>query len=275
MRLHVETLAAPGATPTRAVLFLHGILGQGQNLRTLASRFVAQRPTYQAVLVDLRAHGASQGVEGEDTVVAAAADVAETALTLRTPARLVVGHSFGGKVAMLLAERLAGLERLVTLDSAPGPRADFRGSELLMTVLATLEAAPARFPARAAFVTHLTGAGIDLGIAQWLAMNLDREGEGLRFSLSLGRIRALLATYFECDCWPVLERLAADAGPAFHLVIGARSRVFDAEERARAEALAARSGGRCSVDVLPTGHWVHVEDPEGTLRVLMARCGEG
>jgi pimeloyl-ACP methyl ester carboxylesterase len=55
MLLHVDLVTAAGATPTRAFLFLHGILGQGTNLRTLARRFVEARPMVQAVLVDLRA----------------------------------------------------------------------------------------------------------------------------------------------------------------------------------------------------------------------------
>ena len=271
MLLHVDLVTAAGATPTRAFLFLHGILGQGTNLRTIARRFVDARPGWQAVLVDLRAHGQSQGVEGEDTVVTAADDVAQSARGLTLPVHAVLGHSFGGKVAMLLPERLADLEHLVVLDSAPGQRLDFRGSELTVTVLSTLDAAPAVFPSREAFVAHLKAAGIDTGIGQWLAMNLERDDSGFRFTLSLGRIRALLASYFATDCWPVLERMASDAGPGFHLVIGARSKVFDVGDRERAVAVAARSGGRCTVDVLPTGHWVHVDDFEGTVRVLLER----
>lgn len=271
MRLHHETLQAAGAAPTRALVLLHGILGQGTNLRTLARRFVDARPGWLAVLVDLRAHGKSQGVEGEDSLVACAGDVAQTASTLAVPVRAVCGHSFGGKVAMLLAERLAGLEHLVVLDSGPGPRRDFRGSELTMKVLATLDDAPATFPTRDAFIAHLGAAGIERGIAQWLGMSLAREADGFRLGLSLSRVRALLSSYFDTDCWPVLERLAAGDGPALHLVIGDRSRVYDEADRERAHALAASPSGRCTVDVLPAGHWVHVDDFEGTVRVLLER----
>jgi esterase len=272
VRLHFELVTAPSAPIAQhSLLLLHGILGQGTNLRTLARRFVDARPGWQAVLVDLRAHGQSQTVEGDDTITRAADDVAETEKALNAPVRAVLGHSFGGKVAMLLAERLPGLEHLVILDSGPGQRTDFRGSELTMKVLSTLEDAPALFPSRDAFVTHLGDAGIDRAIGQWLGMNLERDEAGFRFRLSLSRIRSLLASYFATDCWPLLERLALDHGPQFHLVIGKRSKVFDANERERAEALAARSSGRCTVDVLETGHWVHVDDFEGTVRVLLAR----
>ncbi|MBM4776622.1 MAG: alpha/beta hydrolase [Archangiaceae bacterium] len=272
MRLHFELVTASSAPAAeRSLLLLHGILGQGTNLRTLARRFVEVRPGWQAVLVDLRAHGQSQAVEGDDSITRAADDVAETVMTLVAPVRAVLGHSFGGKVAMLLAERLQGLEHLVVLDSGPGQRTDFRGSELTMKVLSTLEDAPAVFGSREAFVTHLATAGIDKGIGQWLGMNLERDEGSFRFRLSLSRIRSLLASYFATDCWPLLERLAAGDGPSFHLVIGARSKVFDVSERERAESLAARSSSRCTVDLLETGHWVHVDDFEGTLRVLLAR----
>src|SRR5438045_3613951 len=44
------------------MLFLHGIFGTGGNWRTIARRWVALRPTWGAVLVDLRMHGRSQGL---------------------------------------------------------------------------------------------------------------------------------------------------------------------------------------------------------------------
>ena len=47
-------VTAEGARPERAILFLHGILGSGGNWRTFARRFVAARPDWAAVLVDLR-----------------------------------------------------------------------------------------------------------------------------------------------------------------------------------------------------------------------------
>jgi pimeloyl-ACP methyl ester carboxylesterase len=275
MQLHVETVKAAGATPGQQLVLLHGILGQGTNLRSLARRFVEARPDWAALLVDLRAHGQSQAVEGDDTVVAAADDVAQTLATLPLPARAVAGHSFGGKVAMLLAERLSSLQHLVVLDSSPGARTDFRGSELTMKVLATLDEAPAVFATREAFLSHLAAAGIDRGIAQWLGMNLEPGGgeAGLRFRLSLSRVRALLASYFATDCWPLLERLVTDAGPRVHFVIGARSRVFDEAEQQRARSLVARSAGRWSLEVLQAGHWVHVDDFEGTVKALSAAVG--
>ena len=46
-------VTAPGQTPDRWMLFLHGILGSGANWRTVARKIVAARPQWGAVLVDL------------------------------------------------------------------------------------------------------------------------------------------------------------------------------------------------------------------------------
>ncbi|HEY0881049.1 MAG TPA: hypothetical protein VGD87_05945, partial [Archangium sp.] len=68
MKLHHDVVRAPGATPTRAVFFLHGILGSGSNLRSHARKFVQEKPDLAGVLVDLRAHGSSLGTEGSDSL---------------------------------------------------------------------------------------------------------------------------------------------------------------------------------------------------------------
>jgi esterase len=271
MQLHLQPLTAAGATPTAGFVFLHGILGQGKNLTSLARRLVEARPDLEAVLVDLRAHGQSQGGEGRDTVAQAALDVAESVQRSPLPVVGALGHSFGGKVALLVAEHLPALEHLVLLDSSPGPREDARGSELTVQVLSTLDRLPPVFETREGFIEALLTLEIPRSIGGWLAMNLVRDVSGLRFGLSLARVRALLESYFTLDGWPALERLATGDGPAVHLVIGERSAVFDQAERARAVKLAEGSKGRLTVDLLPTGHWVHVDDFEGTVRALLAR----
>lgn len=250
------------------MLFLHGILGTGINLRTLAKRFVAVRPQWQGVLVDLRAHGGSQGRDGDDTVENCAADVAALAASLSVPVAAVTAHSFGGKVALQYAAS-SPLEHVTLIDSAPGTRFDHRGSEVTMQVLEILDTLVGEtWSSREDFVKTMVARGQDRGVALWLAMNVVADQGRYRFSLELPRIHALLASYFSLDTWPVLER---ELPTAFHLIIGDRSKVYDKAERARAEALVVSTGGRVTVDVLPAGHWVHVDDFEGLLRVLLER----
>jgi pimeloyl-ACP methyl ester carboxylesterase len=273
MKLNHETFSAPGATPTEAVVFLHGILGSGGNLRSHARRFVAGAPRFLAVLMDLRAHGESQGAEGPDTVVQAARDVAETARAVGLPVTAVVGHSFGGKVALALPAELPTLRHVLTLDSAPGPRHDARGSEATVLVLSMLGDVRGPWPTRDAFVDEVVRRGQSKMLAQWLAMNLARTDAGFVVRLDLSRIEALLDDYFALDLWPVVEASAHGQGPAVHLVIGTRSKVYEHDDRVRAQGLESSSGGRVTVDLLDAGHWVHVEAGEGVAQVLAARLG--
>ena len=263
--LHLETM---GAGDRPAFAFIHGILGTGANLRSLAKQFVEARPEYQAVLIDLRAHGRSSDVAGEDTVQQAARDVVETLAPFSLTG--VLGHSFGGKVAMLLSEEVKTLKQLVILDSVPGTRLDARGSELTLTVLQLLDSVKGPWPTRNAFVREIVSHGLTEGVAMWLAMNLRHTGEHFVLGISLPRIHALLQSYLSVDAWPLLEETAIRRGPARWLFVnGEKSSVFTPEDSQRLNALAERSGGAIQVQTLPTGHWVHAEDPEGTRRALL------
>ena len=56
--------------------------------------------------------------------------------------------------------------------------------------------------------------------------------------------------------------------PRVHLVIGDRSYSYSPADRERAARISA-SSERVTVDVLPAGHWVHVDNPDGLLRKLL------
>lgn len=273
-----------GAEPQADILFLHGILGRGANLRTLAKRFVATCPGWSAVLVDLRGHGGSKELRGEPaTLEQCARDVLDLCARSQRPVGAVFGHSFGGKVAVELARSgvrpatttsdLAACRHYVIVDSLPGPRSSARGSETTLEVLELLASLPGPFPTRQAFIAALRERGLAQGIAEWLGTSLRRDDDGFRFGIDLALVRALLGDYFATDLWPVVAEPAHDA--SMHLVIGDRSTVFDAAARAHANALATRSdtSSRVTVDVLLAGHWVHVDAPDALLEVLVRRVG--
>src|SRR5262245_29692936 len=132
--LAVAQVTAPNVTaPPRWLVFLHGVLGSGANWRTFARQVALARPDWGALLVDLRLHGESQAFAPPHTVQAAAADVRTTLEGSGMHVAAVLGHSFGGKVAMALARDFAcstngALEHLFIVDSTPGARPDGRGS---------------------------------------------------------------------------------------------------------------------------------------------------
>lgn len=275
VELSFEHVKGPQPAERRAV-FMHGILGSGPNLRTLARRFVTARPGWDAWLVDLRGHGDSPKGTPEPSLAAVAEDV--RALCARSlPVGALIGHSFGGKVALSVlragitdgAGAGGPLGHVVTLDTNPGVRVPPRERDTPLAVLETLATLPATFASRAAFVDSLVAHGKSRTLAQWLAMSTAPVPEGgVRFALDLGELRALLTSYFADDLWPVVE--APPEPTRVHLVIAERSVSYASEDRARAHEIAARSE-RTTVDTLPTDHWIHAEDPEGVLRVLLSR----
>ena len=266
----LHTSAVVGADPpARWALFLHGILGSGSNWRTFARRFVDAHPGYGALLVDLRLHGGSLEVAGPHTIQAAAQDLVELAATLSVPVEAIVGHSFGGKVALAYVDRCHGaLDRAFILDSTPGTRIDQRGSESTVRVLALLGSIGPT-PTRKAFVEQVVAAGQSLGLAQWLAMNLEQRGDAFVVKLDLQAVGELLEDYFRRDLWELLERPPGRVH--FDMVLGGQSSVFDAADRQRLTRAAQAHPARVRVHTLPTaGHWLHVDDPQGLTALLTA-----
>jgi len=261
-------LKPKSAAPERYMLFCHGILGTRANWQSIGRRFVEARPSWGAVLVDLREHGDSLGLSGPHTLRAAASDLADLERSLSAPTEGALGHSFGGKVVLEWMRSRAGRPTEAwIIDSSPSPSAANRDSTATATVIRTLEALPRTWPSRDAFVAALIEAGQPPPIAKWLAMNLRRtDGGGHTFGPNLAVIRELIEDYARTDCWDMVE--APPARCTLDLVIGGRSDVFSAADRDRAERIAAQNS-RVSVHVIEeAGHWVHVDSADALLRLL-------
>src|SRR2546428_10988967 len=117
-----HTLVTSNAhAPQRWLVILHGAFGVGQNWGTIARRLAQVRPEWGVVLADLRMHGASQGFPPPHTLEAAATDVDVLGRSLLVPFDAALGHSLGGKIALLYAARHAAALRQVWLGGAtPG-----------------------------------------------------------------------------------------------------------------------------------------------------------
>jgi len=255
-----------GKRPERAVGFLHGILGRGLNMRTLARRFIEARPEWCAWLMDLRGHGRSPKSMPGPTLEATARDVIEIARQEAVPMSAVVGHSFGGKVALEVA-RLGGLPALahvIVIDSVPGARPPIVGGDSALGVIDTIESLPRTFASKLDFV-RAVAAGQGRAIADWLAGSVERHGDEVRFGLDLEEIRALLRDYFSRDLWPVVEH--PPQGVHVHLLIADHSTSYSAANRERALKIAT-SNPQVTVDILPGGHWLHVDNPDGVLSTI-------
>lgn len=266
-----HAILTPSSAPTHWMLFLHGILGSGANWRTFAKQMIAECPGWGAILVDLRLHGESQvGVDPPHTIAAAARDVA--ALIEAVEPSLppvadgssrgwsVLGHSFGGKVALELAAQRGGdLEHLFVVDSTPSARPTGRGSESTQHIVDLLMNLPPEFPDRSAFTAWIEAQGVSRTTAMWLAMNVRPLPATTRFvfRVDIAGIRELLADYFRRDLWSVVETPTTTMQS--HLIVGGRSGVVDAADRERAK----RCPATTTLDVIEEAdHWVHVDAPD-------------
>lgn len=274
-QLATTLLQAEGVTPESWMLFLHGILGRGSNLRAIARGFVEARPHWGAVLVDLRQHGASQGFSPPHTVTSAATDLRALQARLPGPVRGVWGHSFGGKVALVFAQTLpseAGLQQLWSIDSDPGSRGDgtSRGGldevRKVFDYLQQIQRHP--LASRAAFLESARQAGFSAPMAAWLATNLKPKVDGgMEISVDVEAITAMFEDYCRLDAWAAVEA-PSGGDAALHFVLGGRSAVFDAPRRQRLEAAAV--GGRVRAHVIETaGHWVHTDAPAALLCLML------
>ena len=269
---------------------LHGALGSGQNFRRFARQLNERLPNLALVVVDLRGHGASHGAPEPHTVENCAVDLAVLARHLGRSPAVVMGHSFGGKVALDYARlcetgRLeglvhsrarsssfpdapnSGLRQVWALDSDPGAQ-QVDASHEVLRVMQAVRDVPLPISDRQHVVSNLLQRGFSSGIANWMTTNVEREDQSYRWTLDLDVIEALMKDYFERDLWNYLAqpRDALD----IHLVVAERSDRWDPSKRARAEALPAHS--RCHTHVLAdSGHWVHVDNPDGLLALMVPR----
>ncbi len=111
--LNTQTFGEPSEKPS--LLIAHGLFGSGRNWRAIARRFSSDR---QVITVDMRNHAGSfwNDVHTYDAL----ADDLENTLTTSNGPVDVLGHSMGGKAAMVMALRNpANLNRLLVADIAP------------------------------------------------------------------------------------------------------------------------------------------------------------
>lgn len=244
---------------TSWLYMLHGIFGAGRNWGTVARRLVRECPDWGVVLVDLREHGASRGFPPPHTVAAAARDLAPLAEHTGRPARALLGHSFGGKVALEYASmRPPGLDQVWVIDSTPAA-GEPAGSAWRM--LGLVRRMPARFASRSELIEALMAEGFAHPVAQWMATNLEPVDGGYRWRFDLDAVEALMRDFFRSDEWAVVE--SAPPAPAIRFVRASESSVMsdDVVKRIRQ----ADSGGRVRLDVLEGGHWLNADNPDGLI----------
>ena len=319
--LHVTVMAPPAAAaaaaappsspspggrddhPPPPLLFVHGLLGSATNFRAVQTR--AARCGRATLAVDLREHGASpHSARGAapGTLLDHARDVAAAleAQLGRGRAVDVVGHSLGGKVAMVLAlTRPALVRRAVIVDIAPvaygggggggGGGDDGAASSAWRDVAGVVRAAHAldasQFRSRQAVEARLGESVADAGVRAFVCQNLLAQPDGTYRWRHNGA--ALLASLPHFASFPDAgalraEREAAAAaavpggaaagassapeGATVHFVSGERSGYVRERHHARIRELF--PAAVIEPPIAGAGHWVHADKPAEFWRAL-------
>ncbi len=247
---------------TRNLVMLHGIYGRGRNWQAVARAIVAARPDIACWLVDLPHHGASGPGRHGDSVRGLAEDVLDWAAARPVHPDVVLGHSYGGKVALAIAERLRGSTVQVwVIDSTPDVKAP-AGSAWDM--LQAVRAMPARFASRDEAQAGLRAHGYEVAVAQWMTTNLVRDGDAFRWHLDFDAMERLLLDFFATGMWPALE--SPDPAHDIHILKATASNAIAADTLAR---IASATGPRVHLHEREGGHWIHAERPDVVTSLLL------
>jgi pimeloyl-ACP methyl ester carboxylesterase len=252
-----------GAVP---LVLLHGFLGAGRNLTTLAKRLVAKDPALTIVLPDLTGHGASPPLPPGADLGTLADDVLALIASLGlAPPVAIMGHSLGGRVALAATLRAPGtFSRVTLLDITPSPIAPRVGSLESAALVAAMVAAPASAPSRQVYRDHLAAAGVRPVLIDWQMLNLVQDGEVWRWRMDPRALADLHPRVNAADLWAAVER--PDRPYELHAVRGARSPYLDDADAAR---LAAAG---CRVDTIAgAGHFVHVDGLDALVELVTRR----
>jgi pimeloyl-ACP methyl ester carboxylesterase len=248
--MRLQSLEAGQGPP---LILLHGLFGSARNWGAVQKALAGD---YRVVALDLRNHGASPHAPGMDYAVQAA-DVAESMTELGIERAVVLGHSMGGKAAMMLAlTRPKLVERLIVADIAPRPY-----PPALRAVVAAMQALPLHAGLTRQEADQALCAGVpEAPIRSFLLQNLRFEAAPPSLRIGLAEIAAAM---------PEIEDFTPPSGARFEgpalAMAGALSPYIRTEDHTAFRALFPRIG---FASIPRAGHWLHAENPEGFLAAL-------
>lgn len=243
----VVQLACTEAGSGPAVVLLHGLLGNGNNLKPLAKALADE---YHVLTPDLRNHGQSPHSDVMD-YPELAADLIALLDKNEIEQAALVGHSLGGKTVMATALMYPHrVNKLVSLDIAPVPYAQFLGD-----LLDKLQEMPINeFKNRKQADQWLADDGVeDSRLRAFLLQNLVRGKEGYCWRMNLKVLRSQRRTMTgfpdTAEPWP---------GPALFLY-GEDSDYVRPEHHDAIRKLFPAA----EIEGVPNaGHWLHADRPE-------------
>ena len=230
------------------LLIIHGFMGMSDNWKSFASQYAALG--FQVHLLDLRNHGKSFHSD-EFTYPAMVQDVIEYAQAHQLEKIDIIGHSMGGKIAMLLAVQYPEFVRkLVVADIGPKYYAPHHQDILAGLNAVDFSIQPDRTQVEEMLYPYIP----DFGTRQFLMKNLYWKSPGqldFRFNLKV----------FNEQIEQVGQALPENTkylGPTLFLRGGNSRYILDTDWE-----LIQDHFPKAILETIPNvGHWLHAENPK-------------
>ena len=231
----------------KPLLILHGFLGMSDNWKTLGVQFVSEG--FEVHLLDLRNHGRSFHSE-EFSYELMVQDIVQYCEEHHLEKINVIGHSMGGKTAMLLAARYPELvNKLIVADIGPKYYAPHHQDILAGLNAVNFSQQPSRNEVEEIVSRYIP----DIGTRQFLLKSLYWQEPGqlaFRFNLSV----------FNSKITEIGMPLPADLvfeKPTLFIRGGNSNYILDED----IEAIKVQFP-KASIETIPNaGHWLHAENP--------------
>jgi len=254
--LAVTEYGPEGGAP---VVVLHGLFGSARNWTTVCRRLAEH---HHVLAPDLRNHGASPWSD-EMTYDAMAGDVIALLEELSQQASLV-GHSMGGKAAMLVALRRPDLlRRLVVVDVAPVAYESTFDAYARAMLGVELAGVTRRAEVDAAIAPEVP----DPGVRAFLLQNLAVEAGRATWRPNLFVLEREMGTV---SGFPLVPAWARFERPTM-FVAGGQSDYIQPDHADKVLELFPKAEVRVVPDA---GHWVHAERLEDFLALLVPFLSE-
>ena len=242
----------------KPLIILHGFLGMGDNWKTLARQFAQEG--YEVHLVDQRNHGRS--FHSDDFSYDLMADDLKNYCEEKALSSIdLIGHSMGGKTAMLFAVKYPSLlSKLIVADIAPKfyPQHHQTILEGLSALSQNNDALLGRKESDAFLSQYIK----EIGVRQFLLKNLYWVEKGI---LGLRMNLPVLINHIE----RIGEALPPNSyfdKPTLFLRGGNSNYIQDEDQETIFSAFA-----KAELKTIPNvGHWLHAENPAQFYKEVMA-----
>jgi esterase len=233
------------------LIILHGLFGSLENWHFISQKLAAD---FQVVAVDQRNHGHSPHA-AEMSYQLMVEDLKEFLANQHLDTANLLGHSMGGKTAMLFALTYPeSVQKLIVVDIAP--RAYPNHHREILSALSSLTLSS--FKSRAEMELQLASSIPDLAVRRFLLKNVKRNQAGsFYWQMNLAAIQANYARLSE-----EISSHRSFEKPAL-FIRGERSDYIRDEDVPAIEKLFPRVEHHT---IAGAGHWAHADAPEAFLR---------